>query len=62
MARMILPQNTMTSSTVRVVLLCWVRSQRLDHHSQQETQAIAALIHQHCQQLYPVSWAALTKE
>ena len=60
---MILPQNNMTewywSGSLHTGKVC---SQRLDHHSQQETQAIAALIHQHCQQLYPVSWAALTKE
>jgi len=64
MARMILPQNTMTEWYWSGSLHAFARvcSQRLDHHSQQETQAIAALIHQHCQQLYPISWAALTKE
>ena len=64
MARIVLPQTMMTEWFWSGSLHAFARvcNQRLNHNAQQETQAIAACIHQHCSQLYPVSWDALTKE
>ena len=61
MARMVLPQNTMTEWYWTGSLMFWVRvcRQRLDAHAQAETQQVALLVSQHMQKLFPVSWDAL---
>jgi len=63
-ARMILPQTMMTEWYWSGSLQAFARvcNQRLDPHTQKETQVIAAFIHKHCSKLYPHSWAALTQE
>ena len=64
MARMVLPQTLMTEWYWSGSLYAFARvcNQRLDRNTQQETQTIAAHIHKHCSDLFPHSWAALTKE
>ena len=64
MARMVLPQSTMTSWVWSGSLLFFARvcRLRLDHHAQEETQLVAAQIYDHCEALFPVSWAALMEE
>lgn len=61
MARMVLPQSTNTSWVWSGSLLFFARvcRLRLDHHAQEETQLVAAQIYDHCEALFPVSWAAL---
>lgn len=61
MARMVLPQNTMTEWYWTGSLMFWTRvcRQRLDAHAQAETQQVALLVSQHMQKLFPVSWDAL---
>ena len=61
MARMVLPQNTMTEWYWTGSLMFWARvcRQRLDAHAQAETQQVALLVSQHMRKLFPVSWDAL---
>lgn len=60
-ARMILPQNTMTSWywTGSLMFFHRVFVQRSDDHAQLETQEVARQIGEVCEQLFPVSWRAL---
>jgi thymidylate synthase (FAD) len=60
-ARMILPQNTMTSWywTGSLMFFHRVFKQRTDPHAQKETQEVAFQIGEICEQLFPVSWRAL---
>lgn len=60
-ARMILPQNTMTTWVWTGSLMFFARvcKLRLDPHSQKETQEIAQLISNECKKLFPYSWEAL---
>lgn len=61
MARMVLPQNTMTEWYWTGSLMFWARvcRQRLDAHAQAETRQVALLVSQHMQKLFPVSWDVL---
>lgn len=61
-ARMILPQNMVTSWywTGSLMFFHRVYKQRTDNHSQLETQEVAHQIGDICAELFPVSWAALT--
>ena len=61
MARMVLPQNTMTNWmwTGSLVALARVVKLRTDSHAQQEAQELAKLINDIVAPLYPVSWKAL---
>jgi thymidylate synthase (FAD) len=61
MARMVLPQSTMTSWVWSGSLLFFSRvcRLRLDDHAQAETREIAGQIAGWCNKLFPVSWAAL---
>lgn len=61
MARMVLPQNTMTEWYWTGSLMFWVRvcRQRLDSHAQEESRQVALLVSQHMQKLFPVSWDVL---
>lgn len=60
-ARMILPQNVMTSWYWTGSLMAFARvcKQRLDPHAQQETREVAQQINELIKPLFPVSWAAL---
>ena len=60
-ARMMLPQNTMTSWYWTGSLMAFARvcKQRLDPHAQQETREVAQQINELIKPLFPVSWAAL---
>lgn len=60
-ARMILPQNMMTSWywTGSLMFFHRVFKQRTDSHSQKETRDVALQIGEICDKLYPVSWEAL---
>ena len=61
-ARMILPQTMMTEWYWSGSLQAFARvcKQRLDDHTQEETQVIAGLIQERAAALFPVSWEALT--
>ena len=61
MARMVLPQNTMTEWYWTGSLMFWARvcRQRLDAHAQAESQQVAILVSQHMRELFPVSWNVL---
>lgn len=61
-ARMILPQNMMTSWywTGSLMFFHRVYKQRIDEHAQKETQEVAQQIGDVCKQLFPISWEALT--
>jgi len=63
-ARMFLPQNMYTEWiwTGSVTGFYRVVSQRMDHHTQQETRVIANKINDICNSLFPVSWKALKGE
>lgn len=60
-ARMVLPQNVMTSWYWTGSLMAFARvcKQRLDPHAQQETREVAQQINELIKPLFPVSWAAL---
>lgn len=60
-ARMILPQNMMTSWYWTGSLMAFYRvfKERTNAHAQLETQEVAKQIGAICEQLFPVSWAAL---
>jgi thymidylate synthase (FAD) len=60
-ARMILPQNMMTSWywTGSLMFFYRVWAQRSDSHAQMETQEVAKQICGICEELFPVSWKAL---
>ena len=60
-ARMILPQNMMTTWVWTGTLLAWVHmlQLRLDAHTQKESRDFAAMVRDIIQPLYPVSYAAL---
>ena len=60
-ARMILPQNMMTSWywTGSLMFFHRVFKQRTDPHAQMETQEVAVQIGDICHKLFPVSWGAL---
>lgn len=63
-ARMVLPQNTMTTVVWTGSLLFWARvyNQRADSHAQRAgTQEFAQKLGEIVEPLYPVSWAALTQ-
>jgi len=61
MARMVLPQNTMTNWvwTGSLVAFSRVVKLRMDSHAQEEAQVIAKMIDDVVSPLYPVSWKAL---
>ena len=61
MARMVLPQNTMTEWYWTGSLMFWARvcRQRLDAHAQAESQQVALLVSKHMRKFFPVSWDAL---
>lgn len=61
LARMVLPQNTMTEWIWSGSLAAFSRvcKLRLDPHTQLETQEVAQVISQQMAELYPVSWGAL---
>jgi hypothetical protein len=61
-ARMIVPQTMMTEWYWSGSLQAFARvcNQRLDHHSQEETQEIARLIQEQAITMFPVSWIALS--
>ena len=61
-ARMILPQTMMTEWFWSGSLQAFARvcNQRLDHHSQKETQDIARQIQEHAVTKFPISWMALS--
>ena len=63
-ARMILPQNTLTTWVWTGSLLFFSRvcKLRLDPHSQKETTDVAKLIAAECKQLFPHSWEALVEQ
>ena len=63
-ARMILPQNMMTTWVWTGTLLAWIHmlQLRLDSHTQAETQEFAAKVADIIKPLYPVSYEALMKE
>lgn len=63
MARAVLPQTMMTEWYWSGSLHAFARvcKQRLDPHSQEETQEVAAMIYQNCQKLFPNSWVALNE-
>lgn len=63
-ARMILPQNTMTTWIWTGSLLFFSRvcKLRLDPHSQKETTDVAKLIAAECKQMFPHSWEALVEQ
>jgi len=60
-ARMILPQNMMTSFIWTGSMLAFHRvyKQRIDAHAQKEVQDVAVQIGKICAELFPVSWKAL---
>lgn len=60
-ARMILPQNTMTTWVWSGSLYAFARvcNLRLDSHTQRETQEVAKLISNEMSELFPVSWNTL---
>lgn len=60
-ARMILPQNMMTSWywTGSLMFFYRVWMQRSDSHAQKETQEVAKQIGEICENLFPISWRAL---
>lgn len=62
-ARIILPQNTMTTVVWTGSLLFWARLclQRLDGHAQLAAQELAQKIEAIVQPRYPVSWSELVK-
>lgn len=62
-ARMVLPLNTMTNWIWSGSLAAWARvaNLRLDPHAQLECQMAVKPIAEQCEQLWPVSWKALTK-
>jgi len=61
-ARMILPQTMMTEWFWSGSLQAFARvcNQRLDRHSQEETQDIARQIQEHAVTKFPISWMALS--
>lgn len=61
MARMVLPQHTMTEWYWTGSLMFWARvcRQRLDAHAQEESRQVALLVSQHMRKLFPVSWDVL---
>lgn len=61
MARMFLPQNTMTEWIWSGSLMAFARvcNQRLDPHAQLETQEVAKMIADIVEPLFPVSWKEL---
>lgn len=61
MARMVLPQNTMTEWYWTGSLMFWARvcRQRLDSHAQEESRQVALLVSHHMRELFPVSWDVL---
>jgi len=63
LARMVLPQNTMTEWywTGSLMFFARVCKQRTDSHAQQESQEIAKLISGHMKELFPVSWEVMMK-
>lgn len=62
-ARIVLPQNTMTTVVWTGSLLFWARvcTQRLDGHAQLAAQELAAKIEAIVQPRFPVSWSELVK-
>lgn len=62
-AREILPLNMMTGVTWTGSLLFWARvcNQRLDPHAQRAARLLAEKISSVCNELFPISWAALVK-
>lgn len=61
MARMILPQSMLTQWIWTGSLAAFYRvyALRIDHHAQEETQAIAEQIGELCNEHFPYCWAAL---
>lgn len=62
-ARIVLPQNTMTTVVWTGSLLFWARvcTQRLDSHAQLAAQELAAKIEAIVRPRFPVSWSELVK-
>ena len=63
-ARIVLPQNTMTTVVWTGSLLFWARvcNQRLDGHAQLAAQELAKKIADIVQPLFPVSWKELVRD
>ncbi len=63
-ARMVLPQNMMTSWywTGSLMFFHRVYAQRINAHAQYETQEVALQIGEICAKLFPVSWKALNEK
>lgn len=61
MARMVLPQHTMTEWYWTGSMMFWARvcRQRLDSHAQEESRQVALLVSQHMRELFPVCWDVL---
>ena len=64
MARIVLPQNTMTEWIWSGSVMAFARvcKLRLDSHAQKETQEVAKIIDVELKDKYPVSWKALLGE
>lgn len=62
-ARMILPQNMMTTFIWTGSMLAFHRvyKQRIDAHAQKEVQDVAVQIDEICSKLFPVSWSKLNE-
>ena len=60
-ARMVLPQSMYTEWYWTGSLAAWARvcQQRLDRHTQRETQDVAKMLDKEMEKLYPISWKAL---
>lgn len=60
-ARMVLPQNTMTTWFWTGSLYAWARmcQLRLDSHTQKETRDVALQVNLHMSQIFPTSWEFL---
>lgn len=60
-ARMVLPQSMYTEWYWTGSLAAWARvcQQRLDRHTQKETQDVAKMLDKEMEKLYPISWKAL---
>lgn len=63
-ARMVLPQNMMTTWiwTGSLMFFHRVYKQRIDEHAQKEVQDVAKAIGDTCSVLFPVSWGALNEQ
>jgi thymidylate synthase (FAD) len=60
-ARMVLPQNMMTTWwwTGSLFAFCRVCKLRMDPSAQKETRDVCQMIYDHCEKLFPISWKYL---